>query len=529
VRDLTPGDPAEHDPERHAERHPDRGQQAGLGDHDEPGLPPGHAERLHHGQFVPAAPHRGRQRVADRAERQQDQEGAQRERQHRHVPHLQDRLRQGRRGEANRHAGRDPGQRGQPPRGGGRGHAGPERDLQAAELVGVQRSREQPVITRDRHPGAGVVLVVRPPRHESDPGDWDPVRPAAAAQGDHRPDAGVRLARRCRREGDLARRARQPAGREHHRHRLAADWRVRIGRDRDLAVLGDRAGGVVQPGHQRARGERGELAAKLRRRHEIVAVLADPALELVGLAEPGRVGGRVRDAGRERERGQHAEHAGDRAGQGGPDRQGGPAPARLEREPGADQHRHRGTAGGRGTGDDGPPRSPVSPAGGDRTVGGGERAGQHQRHREHPAGAQDHPVGADPGGGLEQRGRADGHPARRRDGGRDPERGPGRGGRGRAGARGYDRLARRDPGRAQYLQVGDRRRDIPDSGLADQEQRRRQRGQPEREQASRLVVDGPLGRGAEGDLVVPDVDVGRPTSWPGPFGTAGWPPRRLSA
>ena len=52
---------------------------------DQPGLPPGQAERAQHGQFVAAAADRDGQGVPDGPDGQHGEEGAQRQRQHGHV------------------------------------------------------------------------------------------------------------------------------------------------------------------------------------------------------------------------------------------------------------------------------------------------------------------------------------------------------------------------------------------------------------------------------------------------------------
>ena len=52
---------------------------------DQPGLPPGQAERAQHGQFVAAAADRDGQGVPDGADGQHGEEGAQRQREHGHV------------------------------------------------------------------------------------------------------------------------------------------------------------------------------------------------------------------------------------------------------------------------------------------------------------------------------------------------------------------------------------------------------------------------------------------------------------
>ena len=84
-----------------------------------PRLPPGHAEGAQDGDVDPAATHRDGQRVSDGAERQQQQEHAEGDRQHLHVPQLRHRrrelvrppeehalLRAGQGGELLRHGGR---------------------------------------------------------------------------------------------------------------------------------------------------------------------------------------------------------------------------------------------------------------------------------------------------------------------------------------------------------------------------------------------------------------------------------------
>jgi hypothetical protein len=79
-------------------------------------------------------------------------------------------------------------------------------------------------------------------------------------------------------------------------------------------------------------------------RQEIMSAGSEDHRELVILAEPGRMRGRVGHAGREGERGDHPEDAADRAEQRRPGRDRVRAAARLEREPHAD-HRRRGQPG----------------------------------------------------------------------------------------------------------------------------------------------------------------------------------------
>ena len=330
-----------------------------------------------------------------------------------------------------------------------------------------------------------------------------------------RAGGGVQLARRGRGQHDLVRRGGHPAGGQDDGQPLAADRGVGVGGDGHLARLGHRDPRVVEPGDVAAGGDG---AQHLAGRAEVLPVQADVALELVGLAEPGRVGGGVRDPGRERERGEHAEHPRDRADQRRPDRQRGPAASGLQREAGADQHRHRGAGPGRGRRDDGAARRALRAAGRERRGRGRGRPGQHQQRDGDPAGAQDQPVRADPRMRLEQGGRrrsasscdATMRPA-------DPEGGSRHRGQERRGAGRRGRLPRRHARCPQDLQVGHSGRGVARDRLADQEERGGQRRQPEGEQAGGLVSGDPAGRVTEVGQVVPDVDVRAP-GHPGQIG-----------
>ena len=66
--------------------------------------------------------------------------------------------------------------------------------------------------------------------------------------------------------------------------------------------------------------------------------------------------------------------------------------------------------------------------------------------------------------------------------------------------------------RLEYLQVRDGGGHIPGDRLADQEQRGGQGRDREGQQAGSLVPGDPVDRVAEGDGVVPHVDVGRPVT-----------------
>ena len=164
---------------------------------------------------------------------------------------------------------------------------------------------------------------------------------------------------------------------------LAGDRRVGVGGDRHLAGLGATAlRASLSPVTSRLAATRRSACGS---RAEVLPVEAEVRLELIGLAEPRRVGGRVGDPGGERERGQHAEHARDRAGQRRPDRQRGPAAARLEREPGADQHRDGApglaAAAATATGAGAACARPAASA----AYRGRGRPGQHQQRDERPS------------------------------------------------------------------------------------------------------------------------------------------------
>ena len=118
---------------------------------------------------------------------------------------------------------------------------------------------------------------------------------------------------------------------------------------------------------------------------------------------------------------------------------------------------------------------------------------------------------------LDVGGLADRHPLRRHDGRRDPERGPGRRGQERRHRGRRDALPRGQAHRLQHLKVGHPGRDVPGHVPADEEQSGQQCGQPEGQQARRLVLGEPLDRPAEVGLVVPHVDVG-PACRPGQIG-----------
>src|SRR5215472_5792955 len=141
------------------------------------------------------------------------------------------------------------------------------------------RALEYPGIARRRHPGPAVVAVVRSLWHEPDAGDLDLHQAAPCAEADRIACPSVQLTGRRWRKHDLVRAGRQPAGGQHDRHRLASDRSIRIGADRDLARLRDRAQRVVDADEVIACSE---YTQDLRRGTEVAAVHAEKRIKLIG-------------------------------------------------------------------------------------------------------------------------------------------------------------------------------------------------------------------------------------------------------